>query len=67
MFEIRPIHLKAACEFVGQYHRHSCCKAVRDAAFHLPLSCGDLRKSQVVVSRYFYRIVYFFADAFSGV
>ena len=42
----------------GQNHRHSCCKAVWDAAFHLPLSCGDLRKSQVVVSRYFYRIVY---------
>ena len=41
-----------------QNHRHSCCKAVWDAAFHLPLSCGDLRKSQVVVSRYFYRIVY---------
>ena len=36
-----------------QNHRHSCCKAVRDAAFHLPLSCGDLRKSQVVVSRFF--------------
>ena len=41
-----------------QNHRHSCCKAVRDAAFHLPLSCGDLRKSQIVVSGYFYRNVY---------
>ena len=39
-------------------HRNSCCKAVWDAAFHLPLSCGDLRKSQVVVSGCFYRIVY---------
>ena len=40
-------------------HRNSCCKAVRDAAFHLPLSCGDLRKSQVVVSGCFYRNLYF--------
>ena len=25
-----------------QNHRYSCCKTVRDAPFHLPLSCGDL-------------------------
>ncbi len=40
-------------------HRNSCCKAVWYAAFHLPLSCGDLRKSQVVVSGCFYRNLYF--------
>lgn len=40
-------------------HRNNCCQVVWDAAFHLPLSCGDLRKSQVVVSGYFYRNLYF--------
>lgn len=40
-------------------YRNSCCKAVWDATFYLPLSCEDLRKSQVVVSRCFYRNVYF--------
>lgn len=40
-------------------HRNSCCKAVWYAAFLLPLSCGDLRKSQVVVSGCFYRNLYF--------
>lgn len=42
-----------------QNHRHSCCKAVWNAPGYFPIPSGDLRKSEVVVSRYFYRNVYF--------
>lgn len=45
-------------------HRHSCCKSMRDATFYLPLSCRDLRKSQIIVSICFYRNVYFFVNKF---
>ena len=46
-------------------HLNSRCKAVWDTAFNFPLSCGDLRKSQFVVSWYFYRNVYLLNNLFN--
>lgn len=43
-------------------HRFSRCKTVRDAPIHLPLSGGDLRKIQIIVSGRFYRNVYLFIN-----
>lgn len=40
-------------------HRHRGGKGMRNAACHVPLPGGDLRKSQIVVSTPFYRNVYF--------
>lgn len=53
----RKTSIKSISSGKWENYRYSCCKAVRDATFHFPVSGGGLRKNQIVVSGYFYRNV----------